>query len=153
MKIHTLEQEQRLPISVEAAWDFFSSPKNLDEITPAEMGFKIVNQPGEKIYEGQIITYSVKIAPAIWMPWVSEIKALKEGSSFIDEQRYGPYKFWLHRHSFEAIPGGTLMRDLVHYGLPFGPFGAIAHAVFVKAKLQSIFRFRREQLAKKFGTI
>ncbi len=88
--IHTLEQSQFLPISRQDAWDFFSTPKNLDEITPDELGFKIVYQPGEKMYEGQIIEYKVMIAPGIWVPWVTEIKCVKEGESFIDEQRFGP---------------------------------------------------------------
>ena len=151
MTIHTLEQEQRLPLTPDAAWEFFSSPRNLDEITPGELGFKIVSLPGEKMYDGQIITYRVKILPGLWIPWVTEIKAVDEGKSFVDEQRFGPYKFWHHRHTFEEIPGGVLMRDLVHYGLGFGPFGAIAHAVFVRAKLEKIFSFRRETLARRFG--
>ncbi len=153
MKIHTLEQEQRLPITMEEAWDFFSSPRNLDEITPRDLGFKIISLSGEKMHEGQIITYKVMIFPGIWVPWVTEIKAVEAGKSFVDEQRFGPYKFWHHRHTFEEIPGGVLMRDLVHYGLGFGPFGAIAHAVFVKAKLKMIFNFRKETLSKRFGSL
>ena len=66
---------------------------------------------------------------------------------------HGPYKFCHHRHSFEAIPGGVLIRDLLHYGLGFGPFGAIAHAVFVRAKLKSIFEFRKQQLEQRFGSL
>jgi len=153
MTIHTLEQEQRFPITLEAAWDFFSSPRNLDEITPGDLGFKIVSLPGDKMYEGQIITYKVMIFPGIWMPWVTEIKSVDEGHAFVDEQRFGPYKFWHHRHTFEAIPGGVLMRDLVHYGLGFGPFGAIAHKVFVGPKLKTIFNFRKAELTRKFGTL
>ncbi|MDH4443665.1 MAG: SRPBCC family protein [Akkermansiaceae bacterium] len=153
MTIHTLEQEQRLPISLAEAWHFFSSPRNLDEITPGDLGFKIVSLPGESMYEGQIITYKVMIFPGVWVPWVTEIKSVKEGSAFVDEQRFGPYKFWHHRHTFEEIPGGVLMRDHVHYGLGFGPFGAIAHAVFVRAKLRTIFEFRKQTLAKRFGEI
>jgi len=87
------------------------------------------------------------------VPWVTEIKAVDEGKSFVDEQRFGPYKFWHHRHSFEEIPGGVLMRDLVHYGLGCGPFGAIAHAVFVRAKLKMIFEFRKETLVQRFGAL
>jgi ligand-binding SRPBCC domain-containing protein len=104
MTLHMLEQEQRLPITLDAAWEFFSSPRNLDEITPDALGFKIVSLPGEKMYEGQIITYKVKILPGIWVPWVTEIKAVDEGKSFVDEQRFGPYQFWHHRHSFEEMP-------------------------------------------------
>ncbi len=153
MTIHTLEQEQRLPITLEAAWEFFSSPRNLDEITPGDLGFKIVSLPGDKMYEGQIITYKVMVVPGIWVPWVTEIKSVDEGHAFVDEQRFGPYKFWHHRHTFEVIEGGVLMRDLVHYGLGFGPFGAIAHAVFVGAKLKSIFNFRKAELTRKFGSL
>lgn len=153
MTIHTLAQEQRLPLTLDAAWEFFSSPRNLDEITPRELGFEIVSLPGEEMYEGQIITYKVMIFPGIWVPWVTEIKSVNAGKSFVDEQRFGPYKFWHHRHTFEEISGGVLMRDLVHYGLGFGPLGAIAHALFVRSKLQSIFAFRREMLVRRFGVI
>ncbi|MBC7980558.1 MAG: SRPBCC family protein [Armatimonadetes bacterium] len=148
--IHTFEQSQFLPITPDAAWDFFSSPRNLDEITPDDLGFKIVYQPGEEMYEGQIIEYRVMVAPGIWVPWVTEIKMVREGESFIDEQRFGPYKFWHHLHSFAPAEGGVMMRDLVHYALPFGPFGAIAHGVFVRKKLERIFGFRKEVLEKRF---
>lgn len=151
MKIHSLTQEQRLPISLDEAWTFFSSPKNLDEITPPELGFKIVSLPGDAMYEGQIITYRVKILPGLWIPWVTEIKSVKQRESFIDEQRFGPYQFWHHLHRFEEIPGGVLMHDLVHYGLGFGPFGAIAHALWVKNELRRIFHFRKEMLQQRFG--
>jgi len=153
MTLYTLAQEQRLPLTLDAAWEFFSSPRNLDEITPGDLGFKIVSLPGETMYEGQIITYQVKFLPGVWVPWVTEIKAVDEGKSFVDEQRFGPYKFWHHRHTFDEIPGGVLMRDLVHYGLGFGPVGALANAVFVRAKLERIFKFRKETLAKRFGAI
>ncbi len=153
MKIHIMEQEQRLPIPIEEAWEFFSSPANLNEITPADLGFQITSPSPGRMYEGQIITYRVKIAPAVWMPWVTEIKCVDEGRSFIDEQRFGPYKFWHHRHHFEAVEGGVLMRDKVHYGLSFGPLGSIAHRLFVRRKLEWIFAFRKQILAKRFGSL
>jgi ligand-binding SRPBCC domain-containing protein len=151
MTLHHLSQEQILPITLAEAWDFFSSPRNLDSITPPELGFKIVHCPSEKMHEGQIIEYRVKVAPALWIPWVTEIKAVEEGRSFIDEQRFGPYKFWHHRHTFEEVDGGVKAGDLIHYAVPFGPFGAIAHPLFVRPKLERIFSFRREVLAKRFG--
>ena len=130
MKIHTLEQQQTLPITLEEAWEFFSSPANLEQITPSDVGFEITSPLAAKMFEGQIITYRVKIAPGVRMSWVTEIKCVVEGRSFVDEQRFGPYKFWHHRHEFESVDGGVLMRDRVHYALPFGPFGAVAHAIF-----------------------
>jgi len=69
----------------------------------------------------------------------------------VDGQRCSSYKFWHHRHELVEVPGGVLMRDKVHYALPFGPFGAIAHALFVRRKLEWIFGFRRKLLAGKFA--
>lgn len=150
---HRLHQEQRLPVSRAEAWEFFSTPRNLDDLTPPDIGFEIVSQPGESLYEGQILCYRIGVLPGFTADWVTEIKAVEEGRSFVDEQRFGPYRFWHHRHTFEDTPGGVLMRDLVHYALPFGPLGAIAHRLFVRRKLEAIFAFRREALIKRFGTL
>ena len=151
MILYTLTQEQILPVRPEEAWSFFSSPANLDAITPADLGFQITSPPESRLYEGQIITYRVKIAPLVWVPWVTEIKHVTEGVTFVDEQRFGPYKFWHHRHSFESVPGGVRMTDKVYYGLPMGPFGTIAHAAFVRRKLEWIFGFRKRILTERFG--
>jgi ligand-binding SRPBCC domain-containing protein len=150
--IHHLSQEQFLPIPLAEAWDFFSKPANLDEITPDDLGFKIIYQPGEEMYEGQVIEYRVKVAPGIWVPWVTEIKTVREGKSFVDEQRFGPYKFWHHLHSFEEVDGGVVMKDLVHYALPLWPFGEIGHGIFVKPKLKQIFTSRKQILEKRFNS-
>jgi ligand-binding SRPBCC domain-containing protein len=151
MTLHHLAQEQTLPISLAEAWEFFSSPRNLDAITPPELGFRIVHCPSETMHEGQIIEYRVKVAPALWVPWVTEIKGVEQGRCFIDEQRFGPYKFWHHRHTFEEVAGGVKLGDLIHYGLPFGPFGAIAHRLFVRRQLEGIFAFRRAELDRRFA--
>lgn len=150
MKLHTLEQEQTLPISLDEAWDFFSSPANLDAITPDDLGFRITCPLADRMFEGQIITYRIRLAPLVDMTWVTEIKSVEERRAFVDEQRFGPYKFWHHRHEFESVTGGVLMRDKVHYALPFGPLGGIAHTLFVRRKLECIFRFRYDLLAERF---
>lgn len=151
MRIHRLEQRQRLPISLETAWEYFSSPANLNEITPPELGFRITSPSEPAMYEGQIITYRVKVAPLIWIGWVTEIKSVVARRTFIDEQRFGPYKFWHHRHVFEETDGGVIMTDVVHYALPFGWIGALAHVLFVRSKLKRIFDFRRRMLEERFG--
>ncbi len=153
MIVHSLTREQRLPIDRETAWEFFSSPRNLDSIMPPDMGFQITNDPSPEMHEGQIVTYRVGVFPGVKIRWVTEIKSVEEGRSFIDEQRFGPYKFWHHRHTFEEIPGGTLIGDKVNYALGFGPFGSLAHGIFVRKKLESIFRYRHEMLEKRFGKL
>ena len=153
MKVHSLSQKQVVPISIQKAWEFFSSPRNLEKMTPPKMGFKIVSLPSEILYEGEIIQYSVKAMPGIWLPWVSEIKSVKEGESFVDDQVSGPFKFWHHRHSFQEVEGGTLVEDLIHYSVGFGVFGEIARALVVKKQLENMFSHRRTVLEEKFGVL
>ena len=140
-----------MPIPREEAWAFFSSPRNLGELTPPEMGMVVTSLPSEELYAGEIITYRVKIAPFVKMTWVTEILHVEEGFSFVDEQRAGPYQFWHHRHTFEEVEGGTMVGDLVHYAVGFGPFGEVANALFVKKQLEGIFAFRKEKLEERFG--
>jgi len=153
MKVHVLRQEQRLPISREEAWGFFSTPRNLDDITPPDAGFEVTYLSAEKMYDGQIITYKAKVVPLVSMTWVTEIKCVEEGVAFVDEQRFGPYRLWHHRHTFEEIDGGVLMTDVVHYVMPLGIIGEIARWLFVKEKLRRVFEFRRKILEDRFGKI
>jgi ligand-binding SRPBCC domain-containing protein len=141
-----ISSEQFLPISLEKAWDFFSSPKNLNEITPPEMTFKILNELPEKMYEGMMISY--KISPMFNIPldWVTEITHIKENQFFVDEQRIGPYAIWHHEHHFKAVEGGVLMTDILHYHVGLGPLGWIASKLFVDAKVQGIFDYRFKKL-------
>ncbi|MCF8243299.1 MAG: SRPBCC family protein [Melioribacteraceae bacterium] len=151
MKIYELKNEHLLKITMDEAWRFFSNPSNLNEITPPDMKFEITNNPGTEMYAGQIITYRIEIFPGINQNWVTEIKNVAEKKFFIDEQRFGPYKFWHHKHIFEEVENGILMTDLVHYALPFGFLGSIAHALFVKRKLNNIFDYRFNHLEKMFN--
>lgn len=151
MKVHLLEQEQVLPITLEQAWEFFSNPRNLDEITPDDLGFRIERCADGPMFEGQIIIYRIRLAPLVWTRWVTEIKAVEEKRAFIDEQRAGPYKFWHHRHVFTEVPGGVRMRDVVNYSVGLGPLGEIAHLLIVRKKLRQIFGFRAQFLAERFG--
>lgn len=134
------------------AWDFFSRPENLDILTPPEMAFQILGGDLPRMFAGQIICYRIRLAPMLWVRWVTEITHVEEGRSFVDEQRAGPYKFWHHRHSFRADgPDHIVMDDLVHYALPFGPLGSVAHAAYVRRQLARVFAYRRQVLADRFG--
>ena len=84
--------------------------------------------------------------------WVSEISHVSDKNYFIDEQRFGPYKLWHHKHFFKAIEGGVEITDIIDYKLPFGLLGRLVHPYIVKPKLEEIFNFRREKLTKLFGS-
>lgn len=153
MAVHTLKRVQQLPIPLEKAWDFFSSPLNLKEITPPHMDFRVSFDPAflQKIYAGQIITYTVKPLLGIPLFWMTEITHVEPGQFFVDEQRVGPYSIWHHQHHFQAIPGGVEMTDLVHYKIPLGWLGDIANWLFVRRQLNGIFNYRRNKLEEIFG--
>jgi ligand-binding SRPBCC domain-containing protein len=150
--IYTLTSEQILPISFATAWEFFSTPKNLDKITPAEMKFNITNNPPNQTYPGQIITYKIEILPFIKSNWVTEITHLKDQNFFVDEQRFGPYAMWHHEHHFEKISETeTLMKDIVNFKMPLGFLGDLFAGALVKNKVKFIFESRFEILSKYFS--
>jgi len=84
------------------------------------------------------------------MNWVTEITHVAEPSYFVDEQRFGPYKFWHHKHFIKEVAGGVELIDIVHYALPFGLLGRIAHSLFVRRKLEQIFAYRTEKVKEIF---
>lgn len=152
--VYTLSTVQKMPISIEKAWEFFSRPDNLKDITPSHMGFVIKSKHhGEKMYAGQIIEYTVKPLFGIPLYWMTEITHVADHQYFVDEQRFGPYTLWHHQHHFKAIPGGVEMRDIVHYKLPLWWLGDIANALFVKKQLQGIFDYRTKKVTELFGAM
>lgn len=153
MRSYQLTFKQRFPSDLPTIWDFFSSPMNLAQITPDDMTFEITSEfrPDLKMYPGMIITYKLSPFGGIQMNWMTEITQVSPGKYFIDEQRFGPYRFWHHQHHFEEIEGGVEMTDILTYGLPFGFIGTLAHSVYVKRKLLEIFEFRRKKAEELLG--
>ena len=153
MKTYHLKKEQAIPISLEEAWDFFSSPLNLSKITPEGMQFVVTSDhnPATKMYAGMIITYIISPFLGIKMNWMTEITHVKEGEYFVDEQRFGPYALWHHQHHFKAIEGGVLMTDILDYAIPYGPIGRLANAIFVGKQVIEIFDYRVGAIERLFG--
>lgn len=152
MAAHAIKTVQKIPVTLDVAWDFFSNPANLQAITPPDMGFTIVSKHhGDTMYAGQIIEYKVRPVLGIPVYWMTEITQVNDKAFFIDEQRFGPYALWHHQHHFKAIPGGVEMTDIVHYKNPLGVLGRIANMFFVKKKLASIFNFRYRKVEEIFG--
>ena len=133
--VYRLKTVQNLPISVEKAWDFLSDPGNLKTITPDYMGFKILEGAEEKMYAGQIIKYTVTPVLGIPLGWVTEIMHVRDNEYFVDEQRFGPYRLWHHKHFIKAISGGVEMIDIVDYKLPFGILGRIEFCTIYKRQI------------------
>lgn len=141
-----------MPITLEHAWDFFSTPKNLSKITPERMKFEILHvSGGNTIYAGQIINYKLTLLPGIKVRWTTEITHVQPGCYFVDEQRFGPYAFWHHQHHFRETTKGVEMTDNVSYAIPFGLFGRLANSLFVERELHRIFDYRFDVLEKYFN--
>lgn len=155
LKVHRIEFTQKIPVDLDTAWDFFSSPLNLAEITPKDMAFDVTspNMENTKMYPGLIITYKVSPLLGVKLDWVTEITHVKDRTYFIDEQRFGPFAFWHHQHHFEEIDGGILMHDILHYSIGWGPIGKIANSVMVKNKVKDIFNFRYQKVESLFGKL
>ncbi len=153
MKLYQLHSKQLFPITPEVAWDFLSDPNNLKTITPPHMGFEILSGDDRAMFAGQIIQYTVSPFPGYKTKWVTEITHVKEGEYFVDEQRFGPYKLWHHKHFIKSIEGGVEMEDIIDYKIPFGILGQLAHPILVKKQLKQIFSFREQKLIELFGRL
>ncbi|MBC2840384.1 SRPBCC family protein [Robiginitalea sp. SC105] len=153
MKSYQLQAEQFLALPVGEAWDFLSNPANLERITPQHMGFRILAGADRSMFPGQIIHYSVSPFRGFRTRWVTEITHVAQGQYFVDEQRFGPYAFWHHKHFIEPADGGVRMVDVIDYKLPLGWLGHLAHGLLVKKQLSNIFRYRVAELERRFGQL
>ena len=150
-KIHKLYREQTISTEIEKAWEFIRTPRNLNRITPDDMSFEIVSDLPEEMYNGLLIEYKIGIPIIGKQTWLSELKHIRDRHSFVDEQRFGPYKFWYHYHEIREVDSGICFVDRVNYIMPFGPIGAIARELYVKKQLNKIFDYRREAMQKYLG--
>jgi ligand-binding SRPBCC domain-containing protein len=155
VKTYLVKTEQAIPISLDEAWDFFSSPTNLAKITPKEMSFVVTSDftAETKIYAGMIITYKIAPLLGVKMNWMTEITQVKEGEYFVDEQRFGPYALWHHEHHFKAIKGGVMMNDILNYAIPYSFIGTLANETFIGKQIRKIFEFRETAIKEMFGEI
>jgi len=149
--VYRLSSKQQLPITINEAWEFLSNPNNLKAITPKYMSFDIISGADKPMYAGQIIQYIVTPIFGINTTWVTEITHMVENEYFVDEQRFGPYALWHHKHFIKPIDGGVEMEDIIDYKIPFGFVGRLVHPFVVKPKLKEIFKYRQAKLIEVFG--
>jgi hypothetical protein len=147
---YSFRQEHWVQRPIREVFSFFSDARNLEQITPPWLRFRILSMSTESIQEGTEICYRLRLR-GVPIHWRTEILEWNPPCRFVDVQRSGPYKLWRHAHEFEAEDGGTRMADKVDYALPFGLLGRIAHALIVRRDVQSIFDYRRQQIDALFG--
>ena len=152
-KVYRLSSKQHLPITLDEAWDFLSNPNNLKVITPDYMSFDIISGADKPMFAGQIIQYIVTPILGVKTTWVTEITHIVDKKYFVDEQRFGPYALWHHKHFINPIEGGVEMEDIIDYKVPFGFIGRLVHLFLIKPKLTEIFNYRTKKLTEFFGQI
>jgi ligand-binding SRPBCC domain-containing protein len=146
--MYVLHRQQVVRTSLENAWDFIKNPRNLNEITPDDMDFVILSDLPEEMYDGLMVEYRVKIPLLGYRRWLTEIKHVRQGRSFVDEQRVGPYRLWYHTHTLEPADEGVRVIDTVHYQVPFSFLGRMAHSLFIRRMLRKIFDYREKRFVE-----
>lgn len=152
MQIYQLYRQQQLNVTNKEAWDFFSSPFNLNDITPDFFNVEITSKVPADIYAGLMISYRMKAVFGIPMTWLSEVSHCQEPKRFVYEQRIGPFKFWSHEVCLTECTNGIVLEDIVFYAMPFGRLGELLQSVVIGNKLRRIFDVRRDYLHSKWGT-
>lgn len=151
MKIYRIHCQQRLAISQAEAWAFFSSPHNLNSITPDFFHVDITSPVPEDIYAGLLISYRMQAVLGLPMSWLSEVSQCDKPRRFVYQQRVGPFDFWSHEVAISEIDGGILLEDIVFYTMRWSLAGRCLHKLLIGAKLQRIFTTRRNYLQAKWG--
>src|SRR6185369_4899647 len=146
MKPFVFERIQTLPTTLDEAWRFFSDPVNLVKLTPPAMDFRLTSEAQATTYAGQIFTYTVRPLLGISIAWTTEITQVSKPYFFVDEQRFGPYRFWHHQHFFRQVPEGVEVRDLVHYLLHQDQLAWLMNRTIVAPRLRRIFDYRSTAL-------
>jgi len=151
--MYQLKRTQFIKADLQTCWKYFSAPGNLHIITPDYVDFRVHTFVPENMYEGLIIKYTMKPILGIRLNWISEIKTIRDENYFVDEQRKGPYKMWHHEHHFKEVEGGVEMTDIISYLMPYGIIGKLAHWLFIRRKLKSIFDYRFRKAEELFPAL
>lgn len=149
MKPHLFQTTCILNRPIEEVFSFFSKAENLDTITPPELRFTILTPSPIHMQQDTLIDYSIRLY-GVPMKWKTLISAWEPPYRFVDEQLRGPYKLWIHEHTFKAIGSRTEMVDKVQFLSPGGIFEPVINKLFVERKVRDIFRFREHKLRELF---
>ena len=143
MTVYTFESELVIGRPIAEVFDFFSQAENLQKLTPPWLHFRILTPGPIELKQGAAISYGLRVR-GIPVKWLTEIEVWRPPFEFVDVQVSGPYKMWRHSHLFSEVDGGTCMRDVVNYALPFGPLGRLANWLQVSRDIAKIFDYRAQ---------
>lgn len=145
--MYEFKQTTILQHPIEEVYAFFSNAENLEKITPPLLGFQIITPTPIEIREGCLIDYKLKIH-GFPLRWRTLISHWEPPYRFVDQQLKGPYRQWIHEHTFETIENGaaTRMTDYVKYSI-FA--GWLVHR-WVRKDIETIFNYRTQVINELF---
>lgn len=149
-RVHELRREQLVRAGLPEVFEFFSQARNLEVLTPDWLRFEVLMPEPVRMCEGTVIDYRLRLH-GLPLRWRSRIERWEPRRTFVDRQVHGPYRIWHHRHEFEVAGSGTIVRDIVHYAMPWGPLGQLAHVLLVRRDLARIFDYRTEAVKRVLG--
>lgn len=144
-KRYVFERATLIRAPLDRVFEFFSAPENLARITPPSLGFRIIDAPWRPIEQGDRISYTIRVA-GVALEWLTHISRWDPPKSFVDEQERGPYRQWVHTHTFTPTAEGVRMHDHVVYELPFGILGRTFGGWLVRRQVRAIFDYRAEAI-------
>lgn len=149
MRVRTFQTELWLPRPRPEVFAFFSDAHNLDELTPPWLHFRVLTPKPVEMRPGALIDYRIAYR---WLPmrWRTEITVWEPPVRFVDTQRSGPYRRWVHEHTFEEKDGGTLVRDTVEYAVPGWVLEPLVNAWVVGPDVRRIFAYREQRMRERF---
>lgn len=150
MRVRTLTAELWLPRPVGELFDFFSDAWNLDVLTPPWLHFRILTPRPLPLHQGTRIEYRLRWR-GVPLRWLTEIAVWEPPFRFVDRQLKGPYRQWVHEHTFEEKDGGTLLRDRVDYAIPGWLAEPLIARLVVAPDVERIFAYRRRKMQELFG--
>lgn len=145
-----LHAQIQVPQPPEAVWPFFSDAHNLPALVPPWLRFAILTPAPIAMAVGTRIDYRLRVR-GLPMRWRTRIARWDPPACFADEQERGPYRRWFHVHTFEPVPGGTIVRDRVEFEVPGGPLAPLLARWLIAPDVLRIFRWRLDRIAERFG--
>ncbi len=149
MKTFRLQTGLWLPKPLDEVFPFFADAHNLQAITPPFLRFEVETPRPVPMEEGSLIDYKLRVR-GLPLRWRSEITAWEPPYRFVDEQRQGPYRLWVHEHRFTEREGKTFCEDDVEYAVPGG---ALINWLVVERDVKAIFAYRSKKLVEIFGAV
>ena len=147
MKTFVYKSSIWLPRPLDEVFEFFSDAANLEVLTPPWLNLSISTPTPIEMRPGTLIDYRLRFR-GVPLRWRSEITVWDPPHRFADVQVKGPYRQWVHEHSFVEQDGGTLAGDRVAYAV-WG--GALANKLVIRRDVERIFDYRKQRLTAMFA--